>query len=268
MMSFGLHAAIVGVLLLAAYVARPKTPLAQAFDVVAGEGDDYMATRAPKLGTPGGSKSETAAKTEPSTAKNNYAKKLLTAVYNGKAKAERQIRKEREAEARQAAEEAKRAAAEIAKREKLTKDAFDKQNKSSPTPSPKPSSRSVARIDPEGIRKGVLGGFAENTTGGGGGKALTAAERSEAEGYEALLLQRLKDELDRTPALDEGLRATAEFHVLANGRLTQARITRSSGNDAFDRAVLAAIAAVRMPERPKGFQEVVIVPFNTIEQAR
>jgi colicin import membrane protein len=268
MLSFGLHAAIVGAIVLAAYLGRPKSPVAQAFEVVVGEGDDYMATRAPKLGTPGGSKEETATKSSATPAQNNYARKLLTAVYNGKAKAERQIRKEREAEAKQAAEEAKRAAVEAAKREKLTKESFDKQNKTSPTPTPKATTRNVARIDAEGIRKGVIGGFAENTTGGGGGKSLTAAERSVAEGYEALLLQRLKDELDRTPALDDGLQATAEFHVLANGRLTQARITRSSGNDAFDRAVLAAIAAVRMPERPKGFQEVVIVPFNTINQAR
>jgi colicin import membrane protein len=92
---------------------------------------------------------------------------------------------------------------------------------------------------------------------------LTVAERSEVEGYIAMLQQRLKDELDRTPDLDDGLVAEAEVHILADGRLTRARITRSSGDATFDSAVLRAIATVRMPERPKGLEEVQIVPFAT-----
>lgn len=109
----------------------------------------------------------------------------------------------------------------------------------------------------------MVGGSTANTTGGAGGTALTTPERNAVDAYVSALVQRLKDELDRTPGLDDGLIAEAEFHIMPDGRLTRGQITKSSGNEMFDRAVLRAIMAVRMAPRPKGLEEVQTVPFST-----
>jgi TonB family protein len=109
----------------------------------------------------------------------------------------------------------------------------------------------------------VLGGSAENTKGGAGGKALTVDERSDVEAYTAMLISRLQEFLNDTPGLDDGLRAEVEVRVLSDGRLTGAKIVTSSKNQAFDQAILRAIRTIGMPARPKGLQEVLTIPFST-----
>lgn len=53
-MSVSLHAAIVIAMLLTAYVAQQKPEPTKVFELVAGEGDNYMAKEAPALGSEGG----------------------------------------------------------------------------------------------------------------------------------------------------------------------------------------------------------------------
>lgn len=259
------------------YATNREEPPQKVLQLVAGEGDNYMANEAPLLGTPGGVTVPTpkaaepkpapppdlappkpAATVPPTPAPNpdtpNFTKDIRRQLIIAESKAKLQIKKA-EAEKKKREEE---------ERKRISKEEFDQKNKAkSATPTKVASNTKAPKVDAEGIAKGVVGGSPNNKTGGAGGKALTAAEGDEAERFGAALLQRLKDALDRTPGLADGLRAEAEFTITDDGRLVRARITKSSRNDAFDKAVLDAIAAVRMGPRPKGFASVQTVPFST-----
>lgn len=294
-LSATLHAAVAALLCVWAYLLAPKpTPTTTMFVTLGGIGDNYMATEAPALGTPGGvklnippapvakpeppaakpeppAKVEAVAQPEPAPAKpepappppkaeavptpakappkpRTMAQNIRRQVIVADSAAKQQIAKERAAEAK--------------RQQQMTKEAFDAANRAK-VASAKTPSASVKKIDAAGIADGVRGGSPANTKGGNGGTALTVPEMSERDAYINTLLQRLKDELDRAVGLDDGLRAEAEFHVLADGRLARGTIIKSSGNEAFDLAVLKAIREVRMPARPKGVDDVLQVPFNT-----
>ena len=194
-----------------------------------------MATEAPALGTPEGSKIEVSRPKPPPPAKEEAVVQPPLATERPVApKKERTLkeeldRKQKIADTRVKAQIVKERKAEEKRleKERLTKEEFDKTNRSK-APDAKATPPKIAKIDGVGIAKGVVGGSIANTKGGAGGNALTAPERSAAESYAAMLLQRLKEELDRTPGLDDGLRAEAEVHILADGRLTRARITKKS----------------------------------------
>lgn len=286
--SAAFHAALVALVLLLTYVTNPTsrdTP--KIFEVVAGEGDNYNATEAPALGSPGGVKLdlpkpptpkaepvkaaplppeplppepspitptapvaqpkpvESKAPPKPAEKKTPTIKQQIhQQIWRAEANAKKKAAKER-------AEESKR----------ITKEQFDRANREKAVA--KTASVKAPKIDEKGIAKGVRGGSTANTTGGAGGKALTAPERSAVDAYVAALIQRLKEELDRTPGLEDGLTAEAEFQILPDGRLTRGQITRSSRNEAFDLAVLRAITAVKMGPRPKGLDQMQTVPFST-----
>ena len=279
---------MVALVLLLTYGFNPsasETP--KIFELVAGAGENYTATEAPALGSPAGVKLELPkapvpkmepAKVEPvlpepapstpappvtpppkavtapvTPAPQPVEKKtptmkqqILRKIWRADANAKKQAAKEREAE-----------------QKRMTKEQFDRANKEKAVATAKGATPKIAKIDAKGIAKGVVGGSTANTTGGAGGTALTTPERNAVDAYVSALVQRLKDELDRTPGLDDGLIAEAEFHIMPDGRLTRGQITKSSGNEMFDRAVLRAIMAVRMAPRPKGLEEVQTVPFST-----
>src|SRR4051812_7159546 len=66
LLSATMHGAIVAVLLLFAYVLeRPSQEKPKIFELVAGPGNNYMATEAPAVGTPGGVKLNVPAPTPP-----------------------------------------------------------------------------------------------------------------------------------------------------------------------------------------------------------
>jgi colicin import membrane protein len=299
-----LHGSVVALMFIVAYVAK-KPEIPQVFELVAGEGDNYGATKAPAYGTEGGAKmtvpiqplpqpkaepvieaapvtpappptpalpqpKQEQPKVTPKTTEPpppNFAKDIKRTVTRATDKAKREVKKQQDAEAKKAAAEAKKAAEE---QKRMTKEEFDRENKSTPTKVAKntPSAK-APKIDTEGIKKGVIGGSTENKVGGAGGKALTATEGTLAQRYMEMLKQRLLEESEsRSSALPDGLRAEAEFHLLADGRIVRARILKKSGNEAFDAAVLAAIAAIRMPERPKGIDELQQFPFETTPKNR
>jgi colicin import membrane protein len=284
-----LHGAVVAVLLLFSFAAGRMKEEPKVFELVTGEGDNFGATEAPALGVPGGlkvpmpappvpeparpepAKAEpapiapapapppTPTKTEVKPAPKeepmpNFAKQVKQQVKKAETKAKREVAKERAAEEKKRLAEEKRLADE---KKKMSKAEFDAKYKvASATPSKAPANPKIQRLDAEGIAKGVYGGSTKNDKGGAGGKALTAAEGNLAERYLAMLNQRLLEEVQRRSAvMPEGLEADAQFYLTSDGRLTRAKITRSSRNEAFDAAVLEAIAAIRMPARPKGVDD-------------
>ena len=108
----------------------------------------------------------------------------------------------------------------------------------------------VARIDGEGIAKGVVGGSSANRKGGAGGKALTSTGEGVLDSYYAYFKRELRTAFEPPPGLSDSLKATLEVRSNPDGSLSNARIAVSSGSREFDQAVLAAVRRVRMPARP------------------
>ena len=288
LVSLSLHAIVVAMALLFTYAARQqvKDP-PKIFELVAGEGDEYEATEAPALGVPGGIKVaipdiplppaetptppaptpptpappaeppptpppvEKAVPKPPTEKPVNFSVNRL--VKKRQAALEKKFRRE------EAARKAKEDAAEKAK---MTKEEFDRRNKGKTAGTSSSKNPKIARVDAEGISKGVIGGSTANKKGGAGGKALTREEGEVLEAYFSMLRQRLKNALEKPPGLSDTLKAVADVRISADGTLSNARISESSGSTEFDQAVLNAIARTRMPARPDGKSETLRIPFR------
>ncbi len=291
-MSAALHGAAATLLFLGTYVVHSReSDEVKVFELVAGEGDNFMATEAPALGTPGGVKidlpdppaptppapapvipapaptppPQATPAPPPETPAPNFKKALVREVIKAESRAKRDIARERAAEKKRQDEEKKRQAEE---KKRMTKEEFDRLNKakagaSTPT---KSAPVKVTKIDAEGIAKGVRGGSRNNTTGGAGGKALTNDNTDVLLGYFALFRQRLREKFEPPPGLSDSLVATIEVRSNADGTLTGARVTRSSGSREFDESVLDAIRRMRMPPRPDKKAEAVEFSFSMRER--
>lgn len=272
-----LHASAAAVVFLAMFFSQrheAKPPVI--FELVAGEGNNYAATEAPALGSSDSKVKFPAAKAVPTPAPPaptpkvestpipvdtappktvpapNFAKSIKRIEDRKIKKAEAQIKAEREAEAK-----------------RLSKEEFDRLHKpSAKTAATSPRTTNAPRVDAEGIAKGVVGGSTANKTGGAGGKALTREAQSLLDGYIAFLRQQLRTAFEeaKPPGLSDRLVAVIEFHILADGALTGARIVQSSGSDEFDRAALDAVARVApLGARPDGLGEVQKIPFRMLD---
>ncbi len=293
-LSATLHGVVIAVLLLLSYVASQQVQKApRILELVAGAGDNYGARVAPKLGTPNGvkldvptppqpepvkemppepakadlvkpepppapvpvpKKVETVAPTKPPETKAPDFKKQITRQVNrAVTKAKQQVEKERKAEEKRLAEEAKKKAA------MMTKEEFDKLNKTKAASAKNPK---VARIDAEGIAQGVLDGSTENKTGGAGGKALTNDSDDLSAAWISLLVQRVRTNFEPPPTVGETLAVTISFFSSADGALSNFKVTKSSGSKEFDNAVLAAIRKTQMPFRQDRKSETISLTFN------
>lgn len=283
MLSLTLHGAIVAIVLFFTYAVHTQVKeQPKIFELVAGEGDNYMATEAPALGTPGiklnvptpptptvkpapepepappepvieraPEKPVPKAEAKPVETKTpNYTKDVLRIANKREKRLVEADRRKREAEAK-----------------RISKAEFDKLNKNKPAPKPGTRSTNVQRIDAEGIAKGVVGGSVNNKTGGAGGKALSRAEQSALDSYIALLLQRLRAAHEKPAGLSDLLEAEVEFRIAADGTLSGVKIVRSSGSSEFDRSVLEAFARVRsIGPTPNGKSDVWVVTFKMKEE--
>jgi colicin import membrane protein len=270
LLSIVLHGLFAAALLYTAYALKDETiKPTKIFELVAGEGDNYAATEAPALGVEGGVRFNPlplpSAPTPPAlepVAPAPPEPSPVQAVAPPKTepkptpkvtpKADTKVpdftrninRVENRLAAKQKAQRDKEAkAAELAARkaEQLA------QQKAGAGQS------KIAKIDAEGIAKGVIGGSTANKTGGAGGTALSRDEQDILGSYMALLKQHLSQAHEKPPGLSDNLSAQAECYVAANGVISKARITRSSGNSEFDQSVLAAFSNVRtIGPRPDG----------------
>lgn len=131
---------------------------------------------------------------------------------------------------------------------KSEKVSYQEYLRSHPTPkisaAPKPRTRKVPRIDTPGIIGGVAGGSTANTRGGGGGKALTREQQSQLDTYISLLIQELKKAHEPPPGVSDQLETRVTFDITASGAILNPRISKSSGNRAFDESVLDAFRRV------------------------
>lgn len=286
LLSATLHGLIAGIMLLFGYAASlSNQDTTKVFQIVAGEGDDFAAEVAPALGEPGGIKMDVPAppapppeavvqpeptpvappptpappleKAPPKPVEKappkltNLSKTIEKKVARADQKAKVAVAKEREAELK-----------------KLTKEEYDRQqqNKKAATTQKAAGPPKVAKIDAEGIRKGVVGGSVENKTGGAGGKALVRDDGSVMDAYIAMLQERLRAALEKPPGLSDTLVTVIQIRQAADGSITSAHITKSSGSDEFDSAALAAVNAVRMPPRPDKKSEIMNLPFRMKEK--
>jgi colicin import membrane protein len=111
----------------------------------------------------------------------------------------------------------------------------------------------------------VVGGSADNKVGGAGGKALVASGAL-MDRYFAMLKQKVRDAIDKPPGVSDDLTVTVVVHISASGRLSGAHVVKSSGNEEFDRAVIAAFSHVSMPEHPEHKNEDLELEFRTKDE--
>jgi TonB family protein len=214
------HTAIVVAILVLAFVVQQRMPPMQIFELVAGPPTDPTATAAPALGSPEG----------------KVEVKIL----------EPPARSEPVAEEPAPRQETKTVVTEKTPAKPQTKLSYDQYVKKYGQPAPSKSADAraprpvaVPKIHAKGIAEGVLGGSA-SSTGGGGGHALTAGQRTALDAYIARLVTALRQNLEKPPGLSDLLSADVEFLIAADGTISRIHIVRSSGNAAFDESCIDA----------------------------
>ncbi len=301
MLSLAMHGGLAALLFFFAYAMHQQVKESpKIFELVAGEGDNYAATEAPALGIPGGVKftMPTPLSTVPTPVQADptpeppqpqpepivehapVPKPVEKVVEKAAAKPVEKapaFKKDlmRIADKREkrlvAADRKKREAAEkaaAAKQAKMSKAEFDKLNKGKTNSGAKGGTATkVAKIDGEGIAKGVIGGSTNNKTGGAGGKALTREEQNLLDSYIALLIQRLRAAHEKPPGLSDLLEARVQFRIAADGTISGVKIVGSSGSSEYDQSVLEAFARVRsIGKTPNGKSDTWIVTFKMREE--
>jgi TonB family protein len=263
------HSGAVALVLFFSYAAdRLDKSEPKVFELVAGEGDNYAATAAPALGSEGGIKvtpqapvptplpeppapqPETQPVQKQETSPIQSAPETIPAPTKQKApKPVDLVTSLKRAEAR---------------RTKKLEDKYKKQQEAEAKR--QAALNRVSHIDAEGIREGVVGGSTENKKGGAGGKALTREEGTELEAYFAELLMRIKESHTPPEGVADNISAKVELFVAADGSISHARITTSSGNAEFDRSVIEACQHTRsIGPRPDGKSETVSFTFKMRE---
>ncbi len=269
-----IHGAAAGLILFFSYAAtKISDDNPKILELVAGAGDNYAATEAPALGSPGGIKLDTppvtraepiptpapaeappiqsapmeAVPAPPKPAKPAKPVDMVAELKRVEARRERRLeeryKKEKEAE-----------------QKRITQEEFLKQQAAAK------AGGKVSHVDAEGIREGVIGGSTKNKTGGAGGKALTREEGSELEAYFSLLKARIKENHNPPEGVSDSLVAKVEFMVAIDGSLSHVRIAHSSGNPDFDRSVLDACEHTHsIGARPDGRSETVVMTFKMRE---
>ena len=297
LLSAALHGAVIAIALLLSYASnRTADEAVKVFELVAGEGGDYMATEAPALGVAGGIKVDVgqqlpvAPPTPPAPAATPVVQpapapvtpappvqpapapktappkktpppmtedqRLKQTIADSKRNAARQIK----------AEEKKRLEQERKEQARLSKEQFDRENKNkSKQVASAPKGVSAPKIDVDGISGGVVGGSSRSKAGAGG-KALTNDNTDVLRGYYALFKQELRRNFEPPPGLSDQLEVRIEVTSHMDGSLSRARVLKSSGSKEFDDAVLDAIRRIKLAPRPDKKAETFEFSFSMRER--
>ena len=190
----------------------------------------------------------------------NFTKAIKKTIQKAEQKADREIQKQREAEARAAKEKA------LADKRMSHEEFLKSQGGKTTAAQRQPSGGGTAgpRVDANGIKKGITGATGAGSKGAGG-KALTASEGAAMERYFSMLITRLRDSHEKPGGVSDLLNAEVQFTLAANGAIASVRIVRSSGNADFDQSVLEAFSRVKMPARPDGKTDVQRLTFRIKE---
>lgn len=271
-----LHGAVLGLVLFLSYASmKVSEDTPKIMELVAGSGDNYMATEAPALGVSGGAAvtatapiqaapqpvvpqdSPIQAAPEPVPAP---AAKPAKPVAKAPAKVPDLVAQLKKTEARRERNlERKYQKEKEAEEKRLSHEEFLREQAAA-------KAGKVSHVDAEGIREGVVGGSTSNTTGGAGGKALTREESSELDAYFSLIRSRIKDNHTPPEGVSDSLVARVEFLLSADGALSHVRIVKSSGNADFDRSVVEACERTHSnPPRPDHRSETVQMTFRMHE---
>lgn len=281
--SVTVHGALIGVMLLLAVVVHEKLEEPRDFfEMVGGDGNNYMATEAPGGGEVGEVTSadlfqapkvpvakippavepEPAAEEPTPVAPVPPPREVVTAVAPVAPKAPEvpkapnlaqdfkrkvaQQKKKDEAASKKRLEAEARAAKEAALKDKrMTHADFVKENAAKAGAGAKSTSTAAnpgKRINVNSLSANGPGGPGTGNAPGAGGPALARAQQDALDSYFAMLIQMLKRNHEKPEGLSDLLSADVSFRIGADGTISQVTITRSSGNPDFDRSVLAAFA--------------------------
>jgi TonB family protein len=269
-----LHGTIVVMIALLAYSCTPSSPqVPKIMELVAGPGDNYMATEATKLGAENGielnlpavpmasaptppAPDPTPAETAPMTpaeavpvtpvevappapkAPAKTTKSTTKPPPNPMLKkvTHAEIRAESAVKMHEARLEKERQKAAALAAKKLAASNYAKYMAGQQGP----------------MVKGKAGGVAAGTSmaDGAGGKALTAEQADAMAAWIALLSQRWRDGFVPPPDFDQKMLAHVSFHVSAAGSISGIHVTGSNGGPAFESAVAEALRHVTVPPPP------------------
>lgn len=247
-----LHGGVIALILFFSYAAtsvvkdEPKV-----LELVAGAGDNYAATAAPALGSPGGVKLQQPPALRPEPAPTPQPKAEASPIQSAPETAPAPAKPAKAAKPVDLVADLKRVEA---RREKRLEAKYEKEREAElKREAAAAKADRVAHIDAEGIRAGVLGGSTENKVGGAGGNALAREEGSELEAYFQMLTNRVRENAVPIEGVSDTLEARVEFMLAADGTISHVRILKSSGNSEFDNSALEAVAQTQsIGPRPDG----------------
>jgi colicin import membrane protein len=240
MLSLALHFGVVLAIVALAFVAQQNQPApVQVFELVAGPPTDLTATEAPALGSQDGQVEvkihETPVKQEPRPSEatpvvSTPEEPVLIPVAPAHPE-------------KKTAEKAPTAKTPAKVGPIISYKDFVKKH-GAPTPSRSTNSGSsramkAPQLKTHGIPDGVIGG-SSRSHGGGGGKALTAAEHSALEAYTSRLVAALRQNHEKPPGLSDLLSADVECLIAPDGSFSSVHVVRTSGNVAFDQSCIQA----------------------------
>jgi TonB family protein len=238
MISLTLHAGVVlAIAMLAFVVQHNERPPVQVFELVAGPPTDLTATEAPALGTPEG---EVDVKIHEMPAKPEPAAPAIVPVPAVIAPPE-VVAPPARPETKPAPKTSAKTESKVSYKDFVAKHGLPSSSKS--TTAGAPRAGKAPQIKTRGIPDGVVGG-SSRSHGGGGGKALTAAQHSALEAYTSRLVAALRQNHQKPPGLSDLLSADVECLIGADGSISGVRVVRTSGNGAFDQSCLEAFVRI------------------------
>jgi colicin import membrane protein len=247
--SLGLHAFVVAIILCSTlYLARQDRDQPVIFELVAGPATAPDELVAPALGN------TTAAlpvpKTEPTIAKPEPVVQTQPEPVVQTQPEEKAVEPPVEKVRPKAPEKTKSDTSILKEMKQAQRMSYKDYLKKHPTPKVVASnqprqSANGPRVDATGIAQGVRGGSTANTRGGGGGNALSREQQNQLDTYISLLIQELKKAHEPPPGVSDRLETKVTFDITASGAILNPRISKSSGDKAFDESVLEAFLRVR-----------------------